>query len=81
MCHQDQIHILGVDNVKVGQGLDSFLARVDPAVHQHFAPFALNVDAGSADFVSCTKRSDLQEVTAGGLDLMRLYCLVELLPE
>ena len=63
MCHQYQIDILGVNNVKVGQGLYAFLARVDPAVHEHFATFALNVDAGTADFISCTERSDLQEVT------------------
>ena len=52
MSDQDQVNILGVDDIKIGQGLDALLTRMNTAVHQYFAPFALDVDTGAADFVS-----------------------------
>lgn len=79
--HEDEVHILRVDDVEVGERLHSLLARVDPAIHQHLASLALDVDTGAAYFVARTKRGNLQKVSTGCLDLMGLYGLVELLSQ
>ena len=81
MCHEDQVHILGVYNVKVRQRLHSFFTRMNAAVHQHLATLALNVDAGTTDLIPRAKGCDLKEVTTRCLNLMRLYGLVELLSQ
>jgi len=79
--HEDEVHILRVDDVEVGERLHSLLARVDPAIHQHLASLALDVDARAAHLVTRAKRGNLQEISTGCLDLMGLYGLVELLSQ
>lgn len=52
MRHEDQVHILGVDNIEVWQSLHSLFAGMNATVHKYFATFALNVDAGATDLIT-----------------------------
>ena len=81
MCDENQVDIFRVDDVEIGQRLHSLFARMDAAVHEHLASFALNVNAGAADFIARPKRCDLKEVATRSLNLMGLNCLIELLPQ
>lgn len=52
MCHEDQVHILGIDNVEVRQSLHSLFAWMNATVHKNLATFAFNVDAGATDLIT-----------------------------
>ena len=48
VCHQQQLDLLWIDSIEVGQLLNALTARMQAAVEHDLAPFALEVDAAAA---------------------------------
>ena len=71
VCHQQQLDLLWIDSIEVGQLLNALTARMQAAVEHDLAPFALKVDAAAAYLTARAEGSDLEDLSTSCLDLAR----------